>query len=316
MKTPELSVVMSVYNGQKHLEKTINSVLSQKNVDLEFIIVNDGSTDKSEIIIRSIMKEDSRVSLINQTNIGLTRALIVGCDVAKGEYIARQDVGDTSVPGRLRAQLDLLIQDKDIALISSGVVFLTTEGDELYSIIQSEEEALTGLKKTNIKTIQGPPHHGCVTFRKSIYKRVGGYRKEFIYAQDLDLWTRMVEYGDHISLNKIYYSATWERNSISSLKRKQQHKMAQKIIECCKARAKLGDDSLVLDTIDADYVNFQKTERSNRWSKARYYYFLGSNLTKNNPESSAKYFIYSLRLNPFYWKSIVKLIFLKWNETS
>src|SRR5262245_6785124 len=97
----EVSVVMSVYNGASNLPATINSILSQEGVALEFIVVNDGSTDKTGEILDDYARRDNRVRVIHQKNTGLTRGLIRGCDAARGEFIARQDAGDISLPERL-----------------------------------------------------------------------------------------------------------------------------------------------------------------------------------------------------------------------
>ena len=97
MSTPDISVVMSVYNNQASLHTTIESVLSQQGVSFEFIIVNDGSNDGSLAIIESYVERDTRVRLISHNNIGLTKSLVVGCKQAKGRFIARQDCGDISL---------------------------------------------------------------------------------------------------------------------------------------------------------------------------------------------------------------------------
>src|SRR5262249_54753964 len=85
MKTyPEVSVVMSVYNGASHLATTLDSILSQEGVELEFIVVNDGSSDKTGQILNDYARRDSRMHIIHQENTGLTHALIRGCNVARG----------------------------------------------------------------------------------------------------------------------------------------------------------------------------------------------------------------------------------------
>src|SRR5262245_31636274 len=108
MSTPEVSVVMSVYNGASHLAATIDSILSQEEVELEFIVVNDGSTDGSGDILDRYALQDGRVRVTHQGRAGLTRALIAGCEIAKGKFIARQDAGDFSFPSRLKSQAAVL----------------------------------------------------------------------------------------------------------------------------------------------------------------------------------------------------------------
>ena len=98
----DISVVMSVCNGSDLLAKAVNSILSQEGVSLELIVVNDGSIDGScATILDEYARRDPRVRVIHQENTGLTRALIRGCAAARGQFIARQDSDDISLPGRL-----------------------------------------------------------------------------------------------------------------------------------------------------------------------------------------------------------------------
>src|SRR5690349_20597011 len=98
---PAVSVVMGVYNAASDVEPSVRSVLEQRDVDLEFIIVDDGSTDSTAATLERLASADRRVRVLHQANQGLTRALIRGCAAARGTYIARQDNGDLSLPGRL-----------------------------------------------------------------------------------------------------------------------------------------------------------------------------------------------------------------------
>ncbi len=90
VQKPEVSVVMSVYNGAGSLPATLQSVLSQEGCHFEFIVVNDGSSDASGRILDEWSARDARLRVIHQANTGLTRALIRGCSEARGEFIARQ----------------------------------------------------------------------------------------------------------------------------------------------------------------------------------------------------------------------------------
>jgi len=95
---PTVSVVMGVYNGEALLPETIDSVLAQDMRDFEFIIVDDGSTDGSAAVLQHYATADSRIRVFHKSNAGLTLALIDGCNAARGEFIARIDVGDTMTP--------------------------------------------------------------------------------------------------------------------------------------------------------------------------------------------------------------------------
>ena len=130
---PEVSVVMSVYNGASHLAATLDSILSQEGVELEFIVVNDGSSDKSGQILNDYAQRDSRLRIIHQENTGLTRALIRGCDAARGEFIARQDAGDISLPGRLKSQVAVLRDREDCVFVSCWTDVVGPKGEFLYT---------------------------------------------------------------------------------------------------------------------------------------------------------------------------------------
>src|SRR3569623_742811 len=108
MRDPQVSVVMGVYNGAAALPATMRSVLDQEGCALEIIVVDDGSSDDTPRLLDEWAARDARLRVIHQANTGLTGALIRGCGEVRGEFIARQDCGDRSLPGRLRSQAALL----------------------------------------------------------------------------------------------------------------------------------------------------------------------------------------------------------------
>src|SRR4030042_1971241 len=99
---------MSVYNGEKYLKEAVESILNQTFRDFEFIIINDGSTDGTGAILASYQQKDARIRIYNQENQGLIASLNRGCQLARGEYIARMDADDISLPQRLQRQLDYM----------------------------------------------------------------------------------------------------------------------------------------------------------------------------------------------------------------
>jgi glycosyltransferase involved in cell wall biosynthesis len=305
---------MAVYNGEARLRKSMESILSQQDINYELIVVNDGSTDSCAEILDEYAQKDSRIVLIHKRNEGLTRALIDGCAVAKGRFIARQDAGDISLPDRLSTQLKSICEKSNVVMLSTGTSFVAPFGEEVYSVIQTSSEAMLGLQKTTADKITGPSHHGSVMFKADVYRMVGGYRKEFVVAQDLDLWTRLIEHGIHQSLENIFYQATLDKNSISMLRRDLQLSTTKKILACAQARARCGTDINVLKGISDEISSSQPPTASNSKSDAAYYYFLGSNLVYKNPTASAKYLILSLRSVPLQWKAILKLLYVQWRR--
>lgn len=306
--TPEISVVMSVYNGAPHLHESIDSILSQEDVDFEFVIVDDGSTDESGKILDEYAARDGRVKVIHQENAGLTKALIRGCAEARGEYIARQDAGDISLPGRLQKQLLCIQSHADAALVSCGTRVIGPSGEHLYDSGQNAGDATDQLLTLDLKAIRGPSHHGGTLFPGDLYKQVGGYRPVFYFAQDLDLWLRFVEQGKHIVLGDILYEATITVNSISGLHRRDQIQLAKIMLEAARLRRKGMTDIPALEKAAA--IKPSVGHSATRLDRAKALYFIGMCLKmRNDAEAAKKYFRKAVNIFPLHFKSLIRLLF-------
>lgn len=305
--SPEVSVVMSVYNDDEHLCETMDSVLSQENVDFEFIVVDDGSMDESARILDEYAGIDSRVCVIHQKNAGLTRALIRGCAEARGQYIARQDAGDISLPGRLKKETAQIRQNPDVALVSCGSRFVGPLGEHLYDVMHDPSDATERLLTVDLNSIRGPSHHGCTLFPLALYRKVGGYRPHFYFAQDLDLWVRLAELGKHIIMQEILYQASMTVSAISNLYRKEQIKAAQAIIECSRLRRCGISEDLLLN--DAMSIRPAAGRCLGRLDYARALYFVGSCLKEKGDPQAEYYLKQALMKFPLHLKSAARLLF-------
>ena len=107
---------MSVYNSEKWLSYSIDSILKQTYKNFEFVIINDGSTDNSKTILDEYSKRDNRISVIHQNNIGLTKSLIKAINLSKGEIIVRIDADDLSSKLRIEKQL-IDLEKKNLILL-------------------------------------------------------------------------------------------------------------------------------------------------------------------------------------------------------
>jgi len=303
---PQVSVVMSVYNGADRLVDTLNSILNQEGVDVEFIVINDGSTDETPSILRRYAKKDNRLRIIDQTNRGLTRSLIRGCNEARGEFIARQDAGDISLPGRLQKEIDFLVSHPDVVLVSCGTRFVDPRGECVHEVMQSEDEAREGLGRHTLAEIRGPSSHGATMFRRRAYEKAGGYRSQFHVAQDLDLWTRLMEHGEISALQEILFVAELSPDSISSTKRALQISTAVLILECARRRNNGGDETSLLKKVET--LGIHRARNNKCFKRAGFFYFLGSCTASENKYRAHVYFRESLKNNPLHIKALFRYL--------
>ncbi len=222
----ELTVLMSVYNGENFLKEAIDSILNQSYRDFEFLIINDASTDSSRDIILSY--KDPRIRLIdNEVNIGLTRSLNKGLRLAKGKYIARMDADDISLPNRLDEELSIIRNDNEIKMVTGWINMLDPchEGGDYFKIVRtanSDEEIYYTLLFQNCIA------HSTVLFDKELVISSGGYDENYVNSQDYDLWIRLSRNSKIKKIKKPLIIRRSHENAISN-KSSQQKINADKI---------------------------------------------------------------------------------------
>lgn len=203
MNVPSVSVLMSVYNGERYLREAIDSILNQTFTDFEFIIVDDGSTDDTGGILSSI--HDARLTVLrNDQNRGLTASLNRALSVARAPYVARMDADDLSEPNRLERQVEYLETNQDVGLLGTATGRIDAHGRYLglYLVYTRTDGLYQRLLEDNHFK------HGSIVVRRELLERVGGYRLAFRYAQDYDLLLRLAEHCELENLTEVLY---WRR---------------------------------------------------------------------------------------------------------
>jgi len=306
----EVSVVMGVFNGAETLAETLASVLSQEGCALEFIVVDDGSTDASGRILSDWAARDPRLRVLSQGNIGLTRSLIRGCAEASGEFIARQDAGDLSLPGRLGRQVLALREDAKSVAATCHTQFIGPMGEPLYVSRVSEGELNESLRR-GTAPLRGPSHHGSIMMRRSAYVAAGGYRPQFHFAQDLDLWTRLAEAGSFAVVDEALYRARLAPGAISGTHTMEQRRLALLIAQATELRRSGRDEAAAL----AEAARVRPVPASNKATRmARGNYFIGSCLLGSAPDSARHYFREAVRQDPLHWRAWLRLLQSYWGS--
>jgi len=306
---PRVSVVMSVYNGQRHLRSAIDCILQQTFRDFEFIIINDGSTDATAEILQEFKSCDPRVRIIDQPNAGLTVALCVGCRSATGEFIARQDADDWSDPTRLEKLVKLIDSRPDAVMVSSWATYIDDDG-EIVEIVGRCADSDDATRKLLYERY-GPPAHGTVMFRRRDYERIGGYRTCFYFGQDSDLWLRLAQVGQIGYVQESLYQWRMSVNGISGANSELQLQFGNLGQQCHAAR--LRGESEEAFVVNAEQLRqtllSQRSARSTtRRQQAAAHYRIGTSLSRRGNPRAISHFWSAIRLNPFHWRSWCRLV--------
>jgi len=200
--TPLISVIMAVYNGEKYLRESVQSILSQTYPHFEFIIINDGSFDRSAEILDHFAQADKRIIIVHQENKGLSPSLNVGLQMARGKFIARMDADDVSLPKRLEIQSRVLLNDTSVGVCHS-----------LVGMIDSEGRAIPFRKRVGFRLSPMQTRwtliwrnciiHPTVMIRRKLLKKYNlSYNVSAIGCEDYELWCRLIELTDFVAIRQ------------------------------------------------------------------------------------------------------------------
>lgn len=241
MSNVKVSWVLPVYNAEKFLSKTIESVISQTFSNWELIVIDDGSTDNSLNIIKSF--DDDRIKIISRENKGLSETLNEGVSLSQGNYIARIDADDINEPNRLFEQVSFLDSHLDYVLVASNVSFID-ENDKIfnYSTLPSCHNKIK--EKLNIDNCI---FHPSVLMRRDALLNVGGYdNKVGCYWEDYQLWLKLINEGRFYILPRFLLKYRVHDKSIS---KNTPEYIASDIIDFKVKNGNIGFDSKIVKFI-------------------------------------------------------------------
>lgn len=218
---------MPVHDGEKYIQQAVESILSQTYSDFEFIIIDDGSSDNTVPMLEKYAVEDSRIVLAcNKTNLGLACSLNLGLEKAKGEYIARMDADDISLPGRLAAQVLFLDDHPEVGVLGTAASLMDSQGVLGHLVKYPERHVLLYWMMC---FFENPIIHPSVMFRKKLIVEMGGYDERYVTSQDFDLWSRMAVSTNLANIQDVYLYLRKHEENISSTRYQQQQEYSLKI---------------------------------------------------------------------------------------
>ena len=214
----KVSICVAQYNRADRILESIGSLLHQNYDNYEVIVVNDGSSDaNTQIALESI--DDPRLTVIFQENSGFVSAMNHAISLATGEYIAIHGAGDVSLPDRIKKQAAFLDQHPEHVLVSCKYSDVPVGEDAMMDESQAcEYDTQSGeVEESDLSYKPSPFGHGEVMYRRDAFYQVGQYRRFFKFAQDKDLWLRMIKVGRFYILNdNLYRRGLFKKDGIAT----------------------------------------------------------------------------------------------------
>jgi glycosyltransferase involved in cell wall biosynthesis len=202
---------MPVFNGQTTLMAAIESIVTQTYQNFELIVIDDGSQDRSLEVIK--LFADERIRVFTQANMGLAKTLNVGIYNSNGDFIARQDQDDISMPTRIEKQVKRFIQNMDLVLLGTRGHSINDEGKVVGKINMPSRN----LDLQYITNFYNPFIHTSIMMRSIVLKQIGGYTEEVEKQppEDYELWGRLKRMGQIENLNESLVRYRVSKNSMS-----------------------------------------------------------------------------------------------------
>ncbi len=220
MNKPAVSVVLPVYNAGKHLISAIGSIVDQSFQDWELVCVNDGSTDSSPLVLDWFAERDSRIRVVHQSNAGVVSAANRAHEMAKSELICRMDADDIAMPGRLMHQVDFMRKNSGQVAVSGAILEIDIDSEPLglQTLANDHETIVKNLLSRGTGLFQPAS-----IMRAEAFRAIGGFRPQYQWIEDHDLWLRMSRVGRLGNTNELILcyrlhasSCTWTMSNLRS----------------------------------------------------------------------------------------------------
>lgn len=250
-----VSIIMPTYNANKYIKEAVDSIIKQTYNNWELLIVDDASTDSTQQIITEYINKDDRIKLIKGKKQGIGGALNLGISIAKGDYIARMDADDISLPLRLEKQIQFMERHSDIGVCATQYYCFTYNNVQKKNMCKlfTDQDIKAGMIFSDVIG------HPTVMFRKKVFDEGWRY-KENIIAEDYDLWTRMIPDVNFACLEEVLLYYRMENQNLTlSISLDKITNVANQIIRACIMRLFQIEPSYYCDEIYGTYNRYYKT---------------------------------------------------------
>lgn len=233
-QAPEVSVIIPVYNALPYLERALDSILNQTLSNIEVICVDDGSTDESLQVLKKYQASDERVIIASQANAGASTARNLAIDMARAEFVATLDADDFCPPHRLEKQLEFLKRNPKCVVVGSFAEHVD-EHERSITVVTTpttHEELDARAFEFGECAMCGP----ALMFRRDAALKVGKYRDEYNFIEDIDILFRFAEVGEIACIPSVLYYYRQLPTSICRTKKEEQRIRIEKCIQETRER--------------------------------------------------------------------------------
>lgn len=218
-KNPKISIIMPVKDGQEFISEAIESILDQSMKDWELLIMDNGSQDGSHDIALEYRRRDERIKVVKNSNTGFTQSLNLLLEMSKGQYVARLDSDDLSLPERLKSQSIFLDKNRHVLMVGARCKIINADDNSTYE--HGPHSDRNSLRWSLL--FANDFWHSAVMWRNSCKMR---YDTRFTYSQDYELWSRMAKKYEIIGQEETLGIVRKRQKSISNQKNKIQKEFA------------------------------------------------------------------------------------------
>ena len=285
---PAISVVLGAYNAERYVAEAVESILSQTFGDFEFIAVDDGSTDRTLEILRHYAAKDRRLKPVHIEHAGIVAAANAALREAQAELIARFDADDVSMPQRFEKQMRYLAEHPEVVAVGSRMLLIEPYGASLGETAHrlKHEEIDAELLQGSGWSLPQPAS----MIRHSAIRKIGGYRDEYLWSEDLDLFLRLAEVGRLANLPDVLVKYRNHPGSTNHRRARLQDELSRKcVIETYERRGlPVPTDLGLLSAL-----------RDGQPMADRYLDWTWAALRAKNPYAARRHALRALRLEPF-----------------
>lgn len=226
--TPRISIIIPAYNAQRYVVQAVQSMLTQTFREFECILIDDGSTDRTPQYLQEMAERDKRVRYLRVPHGGIVEALNAGLYAARGQLIARMDSDDVAMPPRLEEQVKFLEQNPEVIAVGSKVLLVDPYNSPLWEIDVRAEHA--GIENELLRGNGWALFHPTALIRHSAIDKVGLYRPEYQWSEDIDLFLRLAEVGRLANLSKPLLRYRQHFSSVNRTKLELQSRRVERLL--------------------------------------------------------------------------------------